>query len=62
MEKHFKYYQNKETDYSLLYNPEKYLVVDGYQIAHLPFPKGAILVKNFNSEEIVLKIGGEALN
>jgi hypothetical protein len=62
MEKHFKLYQNKETDFTILYSPEEFHVVEGYQIAFLPFPEGAILVKQFNSPEVVLNVAAQALN
>lgn len=62
MEKHFKLYQNKETDFSVLYEPKEYEIVDGYQIAFLPYPEGAILVKNFNTPQIIMNIAAHALN
>ena len=62
MEKHFKLYQNRETDYSCLYEPQEYQKVLGYEVAFLPFPKGAILVKQFNSPNKVLEIAAYSLN
>jgi hypothetical protein len=62
MEKHFKLYQNVATDFSLEYEPEHYDEVDGYKVAHLPYPKGAILVKNFNSPLIVCEVTANSLN
>lgn len=38
MEKHFKLYQNRETDFSVLFESQEYKVVDGYEIAYLPYP------------------------
>jgi alkylated DNA repair protein alkB homolog 1 len=36
--------------------------VGGYQVAVLPYPEGSILVKNFNSPQIVHHIAEQALN
>lgn len=55
-------YQNRETDYSCLYEPEEYQKVLGYEVAFLPFPKGAILVKKFNDANKVLEIAAYSLN
>lgn len=62
MEKHFKLYQNRETDFSVLFEPQEYQLIDGYEIAHLPYPEGAILVKNFNPPEVVINIAAHSLN
>lgn len=62
MEKHFKLYQNRETDFSVLFEPQEYQLIDGYEIAHLPYPEGAILVKNFNPPEVVINIAARSLN
>jgi hypothetical protein len=37
-------------------------MIDGYAVAVLPFPKGSVLVRNFNSPETVLEIAANALN
>ena len=38
MEKHFKLYKHQETDFSVVFEPEEYHNVLGYQVASLPFP------------------------
>ena len=56
MEKHFKLYKNIETNFSVVYEPQEYLNVLGYQVAALPYPLGAFIVRNFNDEQIVYDI------
>ncbi len=62
LEKHFKLYQHMETDFSILYEPKEYKIIDGYSVAELPYPEGSYLVKNFNSPEVVHEITAQALN
>lgn len=62
MEKHFKLYQHQETDFSPLYIPPQYHKAQGYEVALLPYPDGAYLVKKFISDEEVFKIAAHSLN
>lgn len=62
MEKHFKLYHNRATDFSVVYEPKEYENVDGFMISHLPYPEGAILVKQFNPPETVLEVAAKSLN